>query len=76
MRSLIKPEVTVNPLFLSTLHPLKGLETLPRETNASTINDFVSRFAEAFSIIKNVYPGFSAEIGYLIDHIVGLTILS
>jgi hypothetical protein len=72
VRSLIKSEVTVNPLFLSTLHPLKGLETLPRETNASTINNFVSRLAEAFSIIKNVYPGFSAEIGYLIDHIVPL----
>jgi hypothetical protein len=72
LRSLIAPEPVICPYSLITLHPLKGLETLPRDTDVSSIRDFANRLSLAMSIVNDVEPGLSSEVAYLIDHVVPL----
>jgi hypothetical protein len=70
--SLQRIDAMICPPCLFTLRPLKGLETLPRETNKSCVETFSLRLSRALSAINIIEPGYSSEIGYLIDHVVPL----
>jgi hypothetical protein len=65
-------EPKVCPLSLFTLQPLKEFETLPRETDTSSVKEFTLRLSKAFSLVNDIEPGYSSELGYLINHVVPL----